>query len=284
VTTPAEPLVSICIPSYRGAAFLPATIESVLQQTHRNFELWILDDASPDETEAVVRRFADPRIHFVRGERNVGPEENWNRCLRVATGKYYKLLPQDDLLAPGSLAEHVAVLESDVNEELALVFGSRLVIDHNGKPVFRRGWSAAVGERVQGRTLARRCVSAGTNLIGEPGNGLMRRSLTERIGNYSSEHPYMIDLDYWFRALTCGDAFYTAKPSSSFRISRGSWSVRLGRKQLEDFMGFVDKYAADASFGIRRIDKLLGFTRARLNTIGRAMVYRSLLRTQNEGR
>lgn len=269
------PLVSICIPSYNGAAFLPDTIDSVLQQSHRAVELWVVDDASPDATAEVVARFGDPRIRFVRNPRNLGPQGNWNRCLELATGKYYKLLPQDDLLAPGSLAEHVAILEADVAGDIALVFGSRLVIDHRGRGVFGRGPRLSRGCRLDGRKLVRRCVSAGTNLIGEPGNGLMRRALALRIGLYDTEHPYMVDLDYWFRALSFGDAYYTGKRSSSFRISPGSWSVALGRRQLEDFRGFVDKYVAKTGFGITRMDRTVGLAKARVNTGARALIYRS---------
>ncbi len=275
---PGQPLVSICIPSFRGAAYLGATIESVLAQSHANWELRIVDDASPDATAAVVARYDDPRIRFVANATNLGPQGNWNRCLALARGKYYKLLPQDDLLAAGSLAEHVAVLEGDAKGEIALVFGSRLIIDHDGRVVFRRGLPRSAAGRIDGRRLVRRCVRAGTNLIGEPGNGLMRRSLAERIGTYSTEHPYMVDLDYWFRALACGDGYYTGHRSSSFRISPGSWSVALGRRQLADFNGFVRKYAADGRYGITRADRWLGFTKARVNTFGRAVIYRSLFR------
>ena len=278
MTSSAGPLVSICIPSYRGAAFLPATIASVLAQSHAAFELWVVDDASPDDTADVVGRFDDPRVRLVRHSANLGPEGNWNRCLQLATGKYYKLLPQDDLLEPDALADHVAILEADANEDIALVFGSRLIIDPRGKVVFRRGLPASDVGRIDGRSLVRRCVEAGTNLIGEPGNGLMRRSMAERIGPYSTEHPYMVDLDYWFRALAHGDAFYTGKRSSRFRISPTSWSVALGNKQLADFNGFVAKYAADPSYGITRTDRRLGAVKAGVNTFGRALVYRTLLR------
>ncbi len=281
MTVESAPLVSICIPSYRGAAYLQATIESVLQQSHANFELWIVDDASPDNTADVVAAFDDPRITLVRNTRNLGPQGNWNRCLEVATGKYYKLLPQDDLLSPDSLAEHVAILEDDRNAELALVFGSRLIIDHHGRSVFRRGFSTSRPGRIDGRKLVRRCVRAGTNLMGEPGNELIRRSLASLIGPYDTGHPYLVDLDYWFRALACGDAYYTGKRSSCFRISQGSWSVALGRKQLDDFRAFVEKYAADTSYGITRADRILGFAKARVNTLARALIYRSLFDRQD---
>lgn len=277
-----QPLVSICIPTYCGAAFLPATIESVLHQSHANFEIWIVDDASPDDTADVVRAFPDARIHYLRNERNLGPNANWNRCLELARGKYYKLLPQDDLLEPGSLAEQVGILEADSEEKIALVFGSRLIIDHRGRRYFNRGlgrafWTAKAA-RIDGPSLIRRCVRAGTNLIGEPGNGLIRASLLERVGLYDAGHPYLVDLDYWFRVLTHGDAYYTARRSSHFRVSQGSWSVALGAKQYHDFKGFVQKFAVDPRCGISPADMALGFTRARMNTFARAMIYRTLFK------
>lgn len=271
-----NPLVSVCIPTYRGAAFLAATIDSVLNQSYPDFELWILDDNSPDDTQAVVARYSDPRVKYVRHAHNLGPEGNWNRCLELAQGTYFKLLPHDDLLAPDCLEQQVAVLEMDTAKEIALVFGSREIIDPQGKVLMRRGLPRAKPGRIEASMLVRQCVRAGTNLIGEPGNGLIRRELIQRVGVYDAAHPYLVDLDYWFRILLHGDAHYTATRTSSFRISPGSWSVAIGGKQYRDFRGFVDKFRAIAAFRISRMDRVIGLTMARLNTVARAVVYRYL--------
>ena len=162
-----RPVVSICIPTYRGSAFIAATIESVLMQSYREFELWVVDDASPDDTEAVVRVISDPRIRYVRNEVNLGPSGNWNRCRELAQGKFYKLLPHDDLLEPNSLQRHVDILEADPDERIALVFGSRAVIDERNRVVLRRGLSGVAAGPIDASRLVRRCVRAGTNLIGE---------------------------------------------------------------------------------------------------------------------
>ena len=61
-----NPLVSVCIPTYKGSAFLASAIDSVLNQTYQNFEIWILDDNSPDDTQTVVSRYSDPRITYIR--------------------------------------------------------------------------------------------------------------------------------------------------------------------------------------------------------------------------
>lgn len=271
------PLVSICIPTYRGAATIGATLASVLEQDYPALEVWVIDDQSPDETAAVVQACNDPRVHYVRNPTNLGAQGNWNRCLELATGKYYKLLPHDDLLEPGSLREQVAVLEADANEEIALVFGDRRVIGPSGRQIMLRRFGAGAPRRVASALAARGCVRAGGNLIGEPGNGLLRRSLALRLGAYDARYPYLVDLDFWFRALQHGDGYYTASVGSSFRVVASSWSVAIGRDQHRDFAGFIDKFRHEASLGITAADRFLGLQRARLNTFLRSLVYRFIL-------
>lgn len=270
------PLVSVCIPTYRGAAFLAAAIDSVLQQSSADLELWIIDDNSPDDTAAIVAGYTDPRIRYLRNASNLGPEGNWNRCLEVARGKYFKLLPHDDVLAPTCLAEQVAVLAADLQSRIALVFGAREIIDPAGRILMRRGLPRTPASRVDGTGLMKRCVRAGANLIGEPGNALFRRDLISRVGTYDARYPYLVDLDYWFRILLHGDAYYTATHSSSFRICPGSWSVAIGGNQHRDFRGFIDKIRADDRFRISHTDRLIGMAKARVNTVARALMYHYL--------
>lgn len=271
-----NPLVSVCIPTYRGAAFLPATIESVLNQSYPYLEIWIVDDNSPDDTSAIVSRYTDPRIRYSCNVQNLGPEGNWNRCLDLAQGQYFKLLPQDDLLEPDCLEEQVFLFEADHAHEIALVFGSRGIIDPQGRVFMTRGLAHTKPGRISGLALIKRCVRAGANLIGEPGNALFRREIIEKVGAYDASYPYVVDLDYWFRILLHGDAYYTAKRTSSFRISQGSWSVAIGGKQHQDFNGFIERCSADARFRISKTDRLISNAMAGLNTIGRWFIYRFL--------
>ena len=268
--------VSVCIPTYNGAAFLAAAIDSVLHQTYPHFEIWVLDDNSPDDTEAVVAKFSDERVRYVRNSSNLGPEGNWNKCLELAQGKYFKLLPHDDLLAPDCLEKQVEVLEQDTTDDIGLVFGSRQIIGPDGRTLMTRGLGRAKAGRIDGLMLVKRCVRSGTNQIGEPGNGLFRTAMIKRVGSYDATYPYLVDLDYWFRILICGAAYYTATHSSSFRVSKGSWSVAIGGKQYHDFKGFVDKFHADARYRISTTDRAIGLVKARINTLARAIFYRYL--------
>lgn len=273
----AAPTVSVCIPTYRGAAHIGAAIESVLAQSYTDFELIVIDDNSPDDTAAIVQGYLDPRIRFLQNPGNLGPQGNWNRCLNEACGKYFKLLPQDDLLAPDCLAKQVAILDQDDAQRIALVYCARTIVDAQDRPLMVRGYSGGRTGVINAQNLIRHCLRRGTNLIGEPGSVLFRRQLANSVGLFDASIPYVLDLDYWFRLLLKGDSYYLPEALASFRVSRGSWSVAIGSKQSIDYRRFIGKIASDPDFSVRRIDILMGSIMAELNNYMRLVFYRFIL-------
>ena len=273
----AAPAVSIGIPTYRGAAHIAETIESVLAQTFADFELLIVDDVSPDETAEVVARYRDPRLQFVRNERTVGVEENWNRCLRLARGRYFKLLPHDDLSAPECLAREVEVLDADPVERLALVFCARRIIDEHSRALLTRRYPHPGGV-IPARSAARSCIRHGANLLGEPGGLLFRTALARRVGGFDASLRIVTDLDYWFRLLLHGDAYYLPENLVSFRVSRGAWSVAIGTAQGAEFRAFIAKVGANPAHGLSALDRACGRLMAQANTLAKLAFYRFVLR------
>lgn len=201
MSEPAAPVVSVCIPAFRGAAHIGAAIESVLEQSHADFELVIVDDNSSDETVAIMRRYQDPRIRLLQSCVNLGPQGNWNRCLDEAQGKYVKLLPQDDLLAVDCLARQAAILDQDSLQRIALVFCGRTIVDHDGRHITTRSYCGANTGTIASKKLIRHCLRRGTNLIGEPGSVMFRRQLAKTVGHFDASIAYVLDLDYWFRLI-----------------------------------------------------------------------------------
>ncbi len=273
----AAPAVSICIPTYRGAAHIAETIDSALAQSFADFELVIVDDASPDETGQVVARYRDVRLRYVRSEHNAGVEENWNRCLRFARGRYFKLLPHDDLIAPDCLARQVAVLEADRAERLALVFCARRIIDSRSRALMTRRYPGSGGV-IPARTAVRNCIRSGANLLGEPGGLLFRTALARRVGAFDATLRLVTDLDYWVRLLRHGDAYYLPERLASFRVSHGAWSVAIGAAQAAEFLAFIEKLRADPAFSPSAFDIARGRLLARLNTVAKLFFYRLVLR------
>lgn len=129
------PLVTIAIPAYKGR-YLRQSIDSALAQTHRNIEVVVVDDCSPDNIPDIVDEYNDPRLRYIRNEQNLGakdPSQNWNRCLEAAQGEWFCLLCDDDQYAPDFVE---ALLRLSTNYPSCNVLRACVrVIDKEGKQV-----------------------------------------------------------------------------------------------------------------------------------------------------
>ena len=126
-----QPKVSICIPTYGRADVLQHVIESVLKQTYSDFEVFISDDASPDNTADVVLGFKDRRIRYNRNDYNLGVRRNWNFIIKKAYGEYILKLDDDDYIHPEFIEKTVSLL--DKNPNVASVYtGYYYTNDYNG--------------------------------------------------------------------------------------------------------------------------------------------------------
>src|SRR3954453_19067572 len=115
------PLVTIAIPTYNRAHELRRAIGSARGQTHRHLEILVCDNASADETEAIVGELQaeDQRLRYVRRPRNVGPVENFNAALADARGDYVALLADDDWIDADYVERCLAVLRADSRVAIA---------------------------------------------------------------------------------------------------------------------------------------------------------------------
>ena len=123
---------SITIPAFKQK-YLYEAIESCLAQTYKDFELIIVDDASPEDLKSVVDRFQDSRIRYYRNEKNCGAlhvVDNWNICLGYAKGDYVICMGDDDRLLPSCLEEYSKLI--DKYPDLDIYHGMTEIIDENG--------------------------------------------------------------------------------------------------------------------------------------------------------
>ena len=104
---------SVTIPAYKDR-YLKETIDSVLAQTYQNYEIVIVNDASPYDLDSIVHQYTDPRIRYFKNEKNCGAKnvvDNWNICLSYATGEYVMCIGDDDNLTPRCLQDFSDLIE-----------------------------------------------------------------------------------------------------------------------------------------------------------------------------
>src|ERR1700749_991871 len=104
------PRVTILVPVYNGASHLAETLNSLLAQTYKDFELLIIDDGSTDDSAAIIKSFSDPRIRLIQQE-NKGLCSTLNRGIQEARGEYIARSDHDDISFPHRLDREMTVAD-----------------------------------------------------------------------------------------------------------------------------------------------------------------------------
>lgn len=123
---------SVCMATFRGSRYVAEQLESILEQLGANDEVVVVDDASPDETVAVIKGLQDPRIRIFEVEKNQGYVRSFEQAVLASRGDYIFLADQDDVWMPGRLDAMLSALEtSDVVASNFAVLGGG---SRNGVP------------------------------------------------------------------------------------------------------------------------------------------------------
>ncbi|WP_152545422.1 glycosyltransferase family 2 protein [Microbacterium sp. CH12i] len=218
-----NPTVSVVIPCFNYARFLPQSVGSALDQEGVEVNVIIVDDASPDESGDVARRLAaaDERIAVFVNEVNRGAVATFNRGLAEAHGEFVVRLDADDLLTPGSLARAIAVMQAF--PDVGLVYGHPLHFDNEDLPPARTsatGWLIWKGQD----WLASRC-QQGSNVITSP-EVVMRRSVVDVVGG-QRDLAHTHDMEMWLRISAHADVAYVLGADQAWhRDHAGSLSMK----------------------------------------------------------
>src|SRR5699024_450228 len=108
-------LVSVIIPTYNRAYLITDAINSVLKQTHKNFELLIIDDYSTDSTESIVKGYDDPRVSYLKNNRSKGAQGARNTGIFADKGEWVAFLDSDDIWLATKIEEQLSIIKSKKN-------------------------------------------------------------------------------------------------------------------------------------------------------------------------
>lgn len=124
-------IISIILPTYNGQKYLPQLLESLLNQTYRNYEILVIDDFSTDDTVKILEQYAssDDRIKLMKNEFNLGINANFEKGINQAKGTYIFLCDQDDIWEGDKVQRMASFLENGFD----LVYCDLRVIDANNQ-------------------------------------------------------------------------------------------------------------------------------------------------------
>lgn len=186
------PKVSVILPVYNTEAYVTEAIESILNQTYRDYEFIIVDDSSTDRTPEILDAYAagDERIRVIHNPVNRGPAVCRNFGLASAQGGYIALMDADDISQPERLATQAAYL--DDHPDIFVVGCSVLKIDQSGKPI--GVWKLPRQDKV----IRWHILFRSSRIFCNP-TLMMKHEVFEKVGHFNESIYSHDDLELWTR-------------------------------------------------------------------------------------
>ena len=202
--------VSAIVLTYNRAHMVKEAIDSILNQTFKDFELVIVDNYSSDNTESVVASYTDKRIRYFKNQNHGFMGVNRNFGIEKSGGEYIAFLDDDDIWLPEKLEKQVGLLDS--NRELGLIYSDCYITDSNGnvtestyfygrKPV--RG--NAFDELLQYDPVP---MPAAT----------IRKEVLDRVGVFNPKYKIALDYDLWLRIAEHYPIDFMEQPLAEYRV------------------------------------------------------------------
>ena len=200
-------ICTVAIPVYNRIRYLRSTLDSVMSQDigSQKLEILIVDDGSRKDVWQELATFKHPAIKFHRNSSNLGLFPNWNECLRLAGGKYFKILCSDDFLTPGTLSKEIAFMEA--HPEISLLSTRGVYIDPQNRILGHTGTLLKGGiydGQVATRELLQHYFRSGVSAFNYPSGTLVCTDLARGVGGFDTTMRHVGDLDFFYKILAHG--------------------------------------------------------------------------------
>ena len=264
---------TVALPVRNGAEFLREALDSVLAQSHRDFEIVVSDNASTDATPQILAEYAarDPRVRVSRSEQPLGHAENVNRSVSMARNQWVKFICHDDLFEPDCL-ETLASVVRELPPGVGVVGNAEAHLYSNG---VRQAADAPVDATVTvpGREWLRTYLSTGARVpIPALTNALVRKDVWEAAGTFDTRFS-LFDIFLWTRILLKWDYAFVGRVLTVNRIHAAQVFVAARRTMtaVNDLRVFWPEFMAAHAreLGLGLLDRL----RVRLKPVSSAGAY-----------
>jgi glycosyltransferase involved in cell wall biosynthesis len=228
------PKLSILMATFNRAKLIDRTIESIQEQSFKDWELIIADDGSKDSTPETVKKWTlkDPRIVFTRTETNVGISKNYNRGFGLMKREYVAMIDDDDPWSdPKKLEKQIRFL--DENPEYVGCGGGVIVVNAEGKELYRY-LKPKTDRQIRSAMLFSNPMANSTTMF--------RRSAGEKVGWYDETTRYSGDRDFWLKMGLVGKLYNFPEYFSYYTVSGDNTSIAKLRPHLKASLMIMKRY------------------------------------------
>ena len=217
-----NPLLSICIATYNRAEYIGETLDSIIPQLDNDVELLVVDGASTDNTEAVVTKYDDHHLRYVRLPVKGGVDRDYCKAVELATGQFCWLFTDDDLLKPGA----IAAVKAALNDGHGLIVVNAEIRDRALTTLVIRQRVSIRGNKVYAPDDMERLFLDAVEYIGFIGSVVIRR----RTWLDRDPTPYFdtefVHVGVIFQKPLTETILIIAEPFISIRLANAQWTPR----------------------------------------------------------
>lgn len=228
-----KPKVSVLMSCYNHENYVGKAIESVLNQTFRDFEFRIIDDCSSDTSVEVIKKYKDERIHFKTSAKNQGVVSEFNEMLDESIGEYVTFIGSDDMWREDKLQKQLEIMEN--NNHIAACFSHMEWVDNEGIPYKKEDAGLPVDCFKMpnfSREQHLRNFFNRANYLGHP-SVMVRRSVIDVIGKFDIRLWQAHDFDWWIKICLKWDIYIIQKSLVYYRRDRNQNSISAVSQESE---------------------------------------------------
>lgn len=218
------PLITIAIPTFNRGALLGGCIQAALSQTYDNIEVLVSDNASTDDTGAVLREFDDKRLRILKQQTNIGMHPNWNACLAAASGEYIVFVSDDDRISPWFLERCVGAIGKQSRIPVVVALSDVRIFStgqtkrartsrHTGSGV--RSGTDVLSEFLMNETTIAMC------------SVVLRTEALRSRGGFPLDLPYTADIAVWVPLLFEDKVGFVNETCATYNLHLNSETSRL---------------------------------------------------------
>jgi glycosyltransferase involved in cell wall biosynthesis len=210
--------------------YLPQfAIESALNQTYKNLEIIVIDNASTDNTKEIVKKYLKKGVKYYRNDENIGMMNNWNKCIELSHGKFLMILGDDDILYPTFTEEAIKIF--DKHPSIGFTFAHINKMNEKGKFLTRWGYEFTPSGLIHGidylfYTAKYSCCLTNSSSV------LMNKKVFKMVGQFEAPlSQNTFDFNMWIKIANKFDVYFINKTLSDYRIHKNQVSEKHWRNK-----------------------------------------------------
>ena len=223
-------LVSVILPVYNGEKYVCRAVQSILDQTYKNFEILIINDGSTDNSSALLSQHKDPRVRLLDNETNIGLIGTLNRGLSLASGEYIARMDQDDLSRSDRFERQIDFMRS--HPDIGICGSWVTAVRSSGEALWPYPLSS---EEIK-------CALVFRSAFAHPSVMLRRQLVVQHQLQYADGYPHAEDYELWVRCARLTEFANIPEPLIEYQLHGENTSDVYGaqqKKTIEKIHGLV---------------------------------------------